>query len=133
MPPGTFSNTLVKIVFIFDKSLMPKLTFGEIAIFTLVTVCQKNGKYSDHLGEPPYKNKCSVPPGRFSNTLVKILFIVGKSLMPKLTFCERVIFTSNILCLLYLFEKIYRIDSDSWTLSSKCRMQKPKGTSPIRT
>ena len=28
-------------------------------------VGQKNGKYSDHLSDLPYKNKCSVPPGKF--------------------------------------------------------------------
>ena len=48
-----FQNALVKIQFIFDKSLMPVLTFGERAIFTLVTCLSKeNGKYSDHLSEP---------------------------------------------------------------------------------
>ena len=28
-------------------------------------VGQKNGKYSDHLSELPYENKCSVPLGKF--------------------------------------------------------------------
>ena len=40
-----------------------------------------------------YRNKCSVPLGRFLNTLIKILFIFNKSLMSKLTSDERVIFT----------------------------------------
>ena len=77
----------------FDKSLMPKLTFGERGIFLLVTCLTKNGKYSDHLSQLPYENKCSVPPGKFLNALIKILFIFDKSLMPKLTFGARGILT----------------------------------------
>ena len=71
----------LEIQFTFDKSLMPGLTSGERAIFTLVTCLSKNGKYSDHLSEIPYENKISVPSGKFSNTLFKILFIFDKSLI----------------------------------------------------
>ena len=56
-------------------------------------VGQENGKYSDHQSEPPYENKCSVPYRRFENVLVKILLIVDKIRMPKLTFAERGTFT----------------------------------------
>ena len=41
---------------------MPIVTFSERGIFRLVTCWSKNGKYSDHLNELPYENKCSVPP-----------------------------------------------------------------------
>ena len=121
VPAGKFSNALIKIQFIFEKSLLPEFTYSERATFTLVTclsikreiqwppewislwkqmlsapwenfrmlwleihsyvtkawcfslllmqqlflywspVVQKNGKYSDHLNEVPYENKCSVP------------------------------------------------------------------------
>ena len=49
--------------------------------------------HNDHLSEAPYKNKCSVPPGKFLNMLGKILFIFDKNLMPKLTFGVRATFT----------------------------------------
>ena len=61
----------VKILFIFDKSLMRRLTFGERGILYWSTVCQKNGKYNDHLGVLLYENKCSVPPIKIQNASVK--------------------------------------------------------------
>ena len=64
-------------------------------------VGQKNEKYSDHLCELPYENICSVPPGKFENALIKILFIFDKSLMPKLTFGDR----STIILATYLSVK----------------------------
>ena len=91
--PGKFWNALVKILFLFDKSMMPKLTFGERATFTLVSCLSIKRKYADHLSELPYENKCSVSPGKFWNALVKILFLFDKSMMPKLTFGERATFT----------------------------------------
>ena len=67
VPLGKVVNTLIKIQFIFDKSLLPMFTFGERAIFRLHAwepVCQQNGKYNNHLSELPYENQCSVPPGK---------------------------------------------------------------------
>ena len=45
------------------------------------SVGQKNGKYGDHLSELPDENKCSVPPGKFQNALVRNSFMFNKSFM----------------------------------------------------
>ena len=40
VPTGKFSNRHIKILFTFDKSLMPNATFGDIVTFTRSPVCQ---------------------------------------------------------------------------------------------
>ena len=57
-----------------------------------------NLKYNDHVSEPPYENKCSVPPGKFQNALVKILFIFVESLMPKLTLVKELFLHWSPVC-----------------------------------
>ena len=92
--PVKFLDTPLKIQFIFDKSMMPKLTFSEKNYFyTGHLFLEKMGNIvtSDHQSELPDEYKCSVPPGKFWNALLKIQFIFDKSLIPMLTFGEKAI------------------------------------------
>ena len=88
-----YIDSLLKIHSYLTKASCFSLLLMQQLFLYWSPVGLKNGQYSDHLSEPPYKNKCSVPPGKFWNALVKILFIFDKSLMPKLTFGEKGIFT----------------------------------------
>ena len=85
--------SLLKIhSYLTKASCFSLLLMGQLFLY-LSSVGQKNGKYSNRLSELPFENKCSMPPGKFQNALVKIIFIFDKILMPRLTFGERGIFT----------------------------------------
>ena len=82
-PLENFKILCLKIYSYLTKTLCQSLHLVKELFLFWSPICQKNLKYSDHLSERPCESKCSVPPGKFSNRHVKILFIFDKSLMPK--------------------------------------------------
>ena len=97
-PIMLYIDSLLKIHSCLTKASCSSFLLTQQLFLYWSPVGLKNRKYSDHLSELPYENKCSVPPGKFQNALVKMLFIFDKSLMPKLTFGERATFTL-VMCL----------------------------------
>ena len=81
-PIMLYIDSLLKIHSYLTTASCSSLLLMQLLFLYWSPVGQKNEEYRDHLSEPSYKNKCSVPPWKFSNALTKTLLIFDKSLRP---------------------------------------------------
>ena len=65
VPLENFRMVWLEIHSYLTKALSSHVLLMQQLLLYWSPVGQKNGKYSDHLSERPYENKCSVHRGRF--------------------------------------------------------------------
>ena len=71
-------------------------SFHEQLFLYWSPVGQKNGKYSDHLSELPYENKCSVPSGNVRMLWLKFYSYLTKAWRQSLTLVKEVFYTGHL-------------------------------------
>ena len=64
-PIVLYIDSLLKIHSYLTKTSYSSLLLKQQLFLYWSPVGLKKGKYSDHLSELAYENKCSVPPGKF--------------------------------------------------------------------
>ena len=96
VPPGIFRMLWFEIHSYLKASCFSLILVQQLFLYWS-PVGQKNGKYSDHLREPPYENKCSVPPGIFRMLWFEIHSYLTKASCISLILVQQLFYTGHLL------------------------------------